>query len=376
MDAGAKKDTAEGITIESQGSDELVFTSKEPVSIAYETLTASWVAKNLGREGEPDIILTKKTVPAPAITGIALQDFGLQPKAGGVLFVPLVSEKYLGLYPASIPFAEPSARAIGQVFTDCGAEVLVQTTDPLTTPLTSSGIDKILDHVRQKLSSRQYSSVIFYYVGHAYTAKADSILLILGDYDEKAAPKGIYALADLYKKIETFHVPFSLLIDGCFTNEGFDELKQALHLTANLDYMSPDDNAYEAISRYAEAQANFPRHSLATQNFPELKDIDAVVRFMEFDYLLTGNPVLFAAKPGELAYPRSNPASLTGNRMAPLAWKASRMLEVDISDLRPVSLGAFLESMVDFRGSGEISARGTCSWSNFDSLQAIPFISN
>jgi hypothetical protein len=87
-------------------------------------------------------------------------------------------------------------------------------------------------------------------------------------------------------------------------------------------------------------------------------------------YLHRRNLVILAAKPGTFAQPWPDP-DLDWSQVGPLSARTTNCLRASAWDQDPPTLGEVLSNVTDYKGTGEISPKGSISWSDFDSVKKL-----
>lgn len=382
-----------GFTGEVGDDHSVVFRSKEPQVVAYETSEVRLIAGNFS-DGQSRLELKRRpggpgprALPSPA-------DFGGVTLGKDVQIAAFASSTYVNAAFGDLPEAVSSANLVGELFRELGARQLdtgLMLRGRLTTEAFAAARARLLEQVR----ASSPAAVVFYYAGHAVAGEGGSQYLVMGDYKgtlaedlaqsspfvppaDESSPlagsnledlmkvvaaasqelatsvPGLVAVADLHREFSAAGVPFALVIDGCYEAEAMDELRQQLSLTAWGDHfgeqhqLGADTRAYqEALRAYGEAP-----------------------------YLRGSNPVIFSARPGTLAVPVRHPAfeSDLVPKVAPLAAKFLGTYLNALESQESLSLGLWLRRITDFAGTGELSVRGSISWSDFDALRQLPLL--
>jgi hypothetical protein len=85
-------------------------------------------------------------------------------------------------------------------------------------------------------------------------------------------------------------------------------------------------------------------------------------------YLHTQNPVILAAKPGTFARPWPDP-DLDWSEVGPLSARITNYVRASVWDQDPPTSGEVLSNVTDYKGTAEISPKGSISWSGFDAMK-------
>jgi hypothetical protein len=83
---------------------------------------------------------------------------------------------------------------------------------------------------------------------------------------------------------------------------------------------------------------------------------------------LSANPVILAAKPGTFAQPWPDP-DLDWSQVGPLSARITNYVRASVWDEQPPTLGEVLSNVTDYKGTGEISPKGSISWSDFEPIK-------
>jgi hypothetical protein len=232
--------------------------------------------------------------------------------------------------------------------------------------------------------------VIVYYVGHTFALPGADVTLLMGDAAERPktprrdAPtlganvggqiaalsdfahqleaavtqptEGLLHLARVYETLERTRVPFALLVDGCLESDRVSRFREDMGLvlgpggTNRLVYVGSAETATSELPAFADVLRHFAD---------------------EQPYLHGTNPVVLAAKPGTLAESRPDPRWAWGESVGPLAARLGRYVRTSRLDPDPPSLGEVVWQSAEYRGLGEISPRGSISWSDFSRWRGL-----
>lgn len=147
-------------------------------------------------------------------------------------------------------------------------------------------------------------------------------------------------------------IRFALIIDGCLRNDEFEQFRTGLGLSSDSEtrtffYTGPDGRLLSSLAAFDRRLRHFAD---------------------DLPYLYTGNPVTLAAKPGMFAQPWSDP-DLDWGEIGPLSARITNYVRASVWDQEPPTLGEVLSNVTDYKGSGEISPKGSISWSDFDPIK-------
>jgi hypothetical protein len=361
----------------------LVFRSKSPSVVAYETLSVGIVADSLG-SGEPRVVLTETV--AENISGPA------KPRASPTttVFAGVASTRNPLL--GDLPAAQNSLTLMEEAMAEAGVEERVTwASDGLLDKDTLFGW---LRGVAERTEKAAAEAVVVYWVGHSVSLSNGQLYLVMGDYQgdlqedvgsverrdmlseegqplsgtniddlvgvlqavEDLAPDevpGLVPLVEVHSFLAESEVPFVILVDGCYPAERMDELREELYLTEWGDYFGP--NLSPDMGRYSKALGIFGKRP----------------------YLTSPDPVVLAAKPGTLAPIRRHPwnewdfATGVGPLASRVAWNIRRSRGYS----EGLSWGQLLSLIADQkRGLGELSVRGSITWSDFSVFDALQLL--
>jgi hypothetical protein len=167
-------------------------------------------------------------------------------------------------------------------------------------------------------------------------------------------PPGYMPLRVLYSELDKIGIPFAVLVDGCLRNDEFEQFRNSIGLTSDSEtrtffYTGPDGKLLSSLDAFDQKLRHF------ADSLP---------------YLHSGNPVILAAKPGTFAQPWPDP-DLDWSQVGPLSARITNYVRSSVWDQDPPTLGDVLSNVTDYKGTGEISPKGSISWSDFDSLKRI-----
>jgi len=159
-------------------------------------------------------------------------------------------------------------------------------------------------------------------------------------------------LRSLYAELDKTGIPFALIVDGCMRNDEFEQFRSGLRLVSDSGtrtgfYTGPDGKLLSSLDAFDQKLRHF------ADGFP---------------YLHTENPVILAAKPGTFAQPWPDP-DLDWGEVGPLSARITNYVRASVWDREPPTLGEVLSNVTDYKGTGEISPKGSISWSDFNAVR-------
>jgi hypothetical protein len=385
----ASKDDHLRISADRASAGELSVEIRDPVIFAFEISEASFITSHLGVE--PSDVQFRPVRPA---------DLPPESRASKSTRVPwILSTIASGHYPALQTLRQDWNAASASLMQKTLGEYAPIKVDTLAAteekPLSELAIKTFMADLSKDTRDNGHPLVIGYYVGHVVTWPSGDIALILGNAASiprfppavsKAAtdeglgknignlarladalsanveklPEGFLPLRELYSGFEQLGVRFALIIDGCLRMDEFERSREALHIVLDRSgtsffYVGPDGEQTSALSQLGTLLTH------VADNQP---------------FLHTANPVVLAAKPGTYAFAAANP-DLTWGEVGPMAARITNFFRASRFDADRPTLADLIERVVDFRGTGEISPKGSISWSDFSrfrtSAQAIPY---
>jgi hypothetical protein len=161
-------------------------------------------------------------------------------------------------------------------------------------------------------------------------------------------------LRDFYAEFDKIGIPFVLLVDGCLRNDEFEQFRNSIGLTTDSEtrtffYTGPDGKLLSSLDAFDQRLRHF------ADSLP---------------YLHSRNLVILAAKPGTFAQPWPDP-DLDWSQVGPLSARITNYVRASVWDQDPPTLGEVLSNVTDYKGAGEISPKGSISWSDFDSVKKL-----
>lgn len=376
----------------------VTFEGGNPMAIAYETMTVEYVATTLSA-GKPDEVELRNALAVNATASeldVSAYDFVVG--APDVRYVTLGNSRYQNEDFANLRAVEPSMQVVERVFKKVGAKPLLTTQFPDV--LNESTIDEALSQIIGELRTTTPPLFVLYYVGHAVASRGGALHVVTGDYngnlqedlgedlmvgllgtqldeptspvkgthtsdlldvltaiqtEAPSAPKGLYPVSMIAKRLEDTGIPFVILVDACFEHAQLERLRSTLNLTQSGDYYGPGAHGGPAEER---------RYS------------SAVRQFGAAPYLRSANVVIFSATPGTVARVVPDPRPTWGSiqHVGPLALRIHRQFETAVAQTESLTWGDFVQSMVDVKTLGELRVRGTVSWSDFSVVSRIPML--
>ena len=251
-------------------------------------------------------------------------------------------------------------------------------------PLTSGELNQFVERLMSTAQKARSNFVIVYFIGHTLSWPNGDIAIVLGDAVEipktqreytndaiaarvgenvgslfkladalnanfETLPTGYMPLRELYSDLERAKVPFALLVDGCFRNDEFEQFRNGLGLSSDAEtrtffYTGPDGKLFTSLDAFDNRLRHF------ADSLP---------------YLHAKNPVILAAKPGTFAQPWVDP-DLDWSEVGPLSARITNYVRASLWDREAPTLGDVLSNVTEYKGTGEISPKGSVSWSDFD----------
>jgi hypothetical protein len=167
-------------------------------------------------------------------------------------------------------------------------------------------------------------------------------------------PPGYLPLREVYAELEKTRLPFLLAIDGCLRNDDFEKFRASVGIIG-------DQNSGSFFFVNANQQLS-----------SSLSEFDVHLRHFAdgLPYLHSENPVILAAKPGTFALPGNNPDT-SWTAVGPLAWRMTQYVRSSLLDASPPSLADVFPNITDYAGTGEITPKGSISWSDFTLFRRV-----
>jgi hypothetical protein len=365
------------------GQGELSIQVEQPVVFAFEASSARYITQHLA-PGPDDVSLTpvKSSEIKPAGKS------ALDPSVPWTL-ATISSGYYQNLRTSNQPWNSRSADVIEGALGLFLPQSTLRLRATLDHPVTSDVLKQFiasLDAAAQKAHSQ---FVVVYFIGHTLSWPNGDIALVLGEAGEIPEPKrqytndaiservganvgslfrladalnanletlpaGFMPLRDLYAELETAKIPFALIVDGCLRNDEFEQFRDGLGLTSDSStrtffYTGPDGKLLTSLDAFDGRLRHF------ADSLP---------------YLHNQNPVILAAKPGTFAQPWPDP-DLDWSEVGPLSARITNYVRASVWDQDPPTLGEVLSNVTDYKGTGEISPKGSISWSDFDPVKKV-----
>jgi hypothetical protein len=352
------------VEVELQGSQDkdgaVLVKLTTPTVFAFEAAAASYVNRSLATTPQ-DVKLVPLRVPEPA-PGQQQEPLGrrdIWPTPRPPWALAAVSSGY---YPSAQLLTQPwqpgSSGLTISSLSVYGPDVTERWDASNSRPLTAEALLNFAQEFGQKAKTNNNRFIVFYYIGHTYPLESGEIGLVMGTYDPRNYRGGdatqVLPLGRLYEQLAAAGLPFAMLIDGCYESGEFQRYVTSLGFTAdpndsNMDYVGDADVITHELGDFARGLRDF------TASLPYMRDV---------------NPVILAAKPGRVASEQQHPLWEL-ERVGPLARKLAWWMELDRSKDFPLSLGELLRRTVDYNQTGEISAAGTISWSDFTRFRHV-----
>jgi hypothetical protein len=380
MDAAVKS----GAKLNQDGS--LVFKSKAPSVIAFQSQSVRIISDEMSA-GQGRVKLDDAIAFAPD----PLPDAAPSPTR--TLFAGVASSKYLHAKMGDLPAAGNSVSLAASSMKEAG--VAQQMILAQKEALKGEALLAWVADVTARSKEMDAGALVFYWVGHSISLPNGQLYLVMGTYrgdlkedvgtserrDRLSDPnqplsgtniddlvaamqaiedtvtedvRGLVPLVTVCDLLEEARTPFIILVDGCFPADGIDELRDELYLTEWGDYFGP--NLAPDMSRYSKAIGIYGKRP----------------------HLTSPNPVILAAVPGSTARVQPHPWSEWdfGPGVAPLASRIAWNVRRFRGSGEALSWGDLLSLLADQRrGIGELSVRGTITWSDFSEFKKMPLLS-
>lgn len=371
---------------ELQRDGSLKFESKSPVVLAYETMDIEFFSGT----ASPSPNQVKFTQHVPKETEVSLRAVPATPGQATVLFATAGNSSYENRAVGSLPMVAPSLDLVATRLRAMGASAA---SDPLMDG-SCAQLSAHLKGVVQHAKIMKPDLLVYYFVGHAVSRKGGQQCLLLNDYSgdlneavrddlspginrqlleqptnpasagnlgsllkamnaiqsHSSVPEaGFFPVAEIYRELSLAGVPFAIVVDGCYPNSQFEDLKRDLQLTTAGDHVGPTagEGALLAFSK-------------------RLREFAAAT------HLRSTNVVLFAALPGTLARAVPDPRGVLlpnrpdTERVGPLAARLERSLGPGVK-----TWGDVLRRMCDVQRLGQVDTSGTASFSDFAGVNRL-----
>lgn len=365
------------------GEGEITIEVTQPVVFAFEASSARYITNHLG-SGPDDVSLTPirpSDVKPPANTAAT----SVEPWT----LASISSGYYQHIRTSDQPWNARSADAEESAFRLFNPQTTLRARATLGNPLTSSALNDFVAQIGEAAKRTHSQFILVYYIGHSLSWPNGDIALVLGEAEQipqptreytneaiservgekvgslfqfaddlnanvEKLPPGYMPLRDLYSELDKIGIPFALLVDGCLRNDEFEQFRNSIGLTSDNEtrtffYTGPDGKLLTSLDSFDQKLRHF------ADGLP---------------YLHGRNPVIFAAKPGTFAQPWPDP-DLDWSQAGPLAARITNYVRASVWDEDPPTLGEVLSNVTDYKGTGEISPKGSISWSDFGFLKKI-----
>jgi hypothetical protein len=365
------------------GEGEITVEVAQPVVFAFEASSARYITNHLG-SGPDDVSLTpvkpSDVKPRQNTAAVSAEPWTL---------VSISSGYYQNIRTSDQPWNSRSADAVESGFGLFNPQSTMRFRATPDHPLTSGALNDFVSQVGGAAKQAHSQFILVYYIGHSLSWPNGDIALVLGEAEQIPEPKreytneaiservgekagALFQLADalnanleklppgymplrvLYSELDKIGVPFALLVDGCLRNDEFEQFRNSIGLTSDSEtrtffYTGPDGKLLSSLDAFDQKLRHF------ADSLP---------------YLHSGNPVILAAKPGTFAQPWPDP-DLDWSQVGPLSARMTNYVRSSVWDQDPPTLGDVLSNVTDYKGTGEISPKGSISWSDFDYLKKI-----
>jgi hypothetical protein len=365
---------------------EIKLTLSAPVVFAFEVSAASYITTNLGvgpsdvnfrRIGPDDI---SKLPASPSASHHEVVPWTLATVSSG--YYPALQTLTQSWNASSADLVENAL----SYYHPAGSLRLRATQD---TPVTEKSIDAFISTIANTAARSGSHVLVFYYIGHTVSWPNGDVALVLGDAtaiprlersgsntgaakqfgeqignlarladtlqaNSEKLPPGYLPLREVYASLEKTNSPFLLAIDGCLRNDDFEKFRESLGIVSNANagsffFVGADQQLLSNVSEFDSHLRHF------ADGLP---------------YLHSTNPVILAAKPGTFAIPAANPA-LAWEPAGPLAWRIAHYVRSSLFDASPPTLADVFFNISDYKGTGEVSPKGSISWSDFSEFQKL-----
>lgn len=362
------------------GEGEISIEVGQPVVFAFEASSARYITNHLGA-GPDDVSLTPikpSDVKPPAKTAVN--------SPVPWTLATISSGYYEHLRTSDQPWNSRSADAVESAFQLFRPQSIMRARAIPESPLTSSALDGFVAKLGAAAKQAHSQFIVVYYIGHSLSWPNGDVAVVLGEAEPIPEPKreytneaiservgtnvgalfqladtlnanleklppGYMPLRDFYAGLDKIGIPFALLVDGCLRNEEFEQFRNSLGLTTDTEtrtffYTGPDGKMLSSLDAFDQKLRHF------ADGLP---------------YLHTANPVILAAKPGTFAQPWPDP-DLDWSQVGPLSARITNYVRASVWDEQPPTLGEVLSNVTDYKGTGEISPKGSISWSDFEPI--------
>lgn len=368
------------------GQGILRVTVDQSVVFAFEASSATYLTQHLG--ATPDDVNLTPVSPA-SLYPKDTQGNTARPNVVPWTLATVASGYYENLRTLNQSWNAESADLIEDALRPFQPSTSLQLRATEEKPITEADLTSFIVSVREKAKASNSRFILFYYIGHTLSWPNRDIALILGDaksipdttragsnraihrqlgdkvgslFDLADAlqanleqlPRGFMPLREVYAEMDKAGIPFAILVDGCLRNDEFEKLRSELGIigdsqTRTFFYVGPDDRLLSSVDEFDDALRHF------ADTLP---------------YLHSSNPVIMAAKPGTFAQPWTDPR-LSWTPAGPLAARLYHYIRASVFDVEQPSLGEALSNVTEYKGTGEISPKGSVSWSDFGEIKDI-----
>lgn len=334
--------------------------------VAYEVASVDFVADTLGSEAKVRLSPVDggqaDESPATAVHGLGRFEFAV-----------LAGSRYR--LNGSLP-GQHDAAFVSETLRSAGGEPILELAPE---ELTAAAFRDALELIAGKAREARPPLLVVYYFGHAMPLGSGQQVLVMSDYagdlkrdapsigrvmhdaesathpmqgsnledllrvaqavEGEVAPEipGLVTVAESHRILSAAGVPFVLLIDGCYEDKDFDEIRELLRLTEIGDYYGDGDGAMAEREFHAK-----------------------ILRYGELPLLRGADPVVLAVRPGVAAQLVPDPRY--GWSLPPRVGPLARRLYLGVE--RATSWPGLLRGMIDIRPTGEVRIDGTISWSD------------
>ena len=381
--AAGSKDSRLHVSADRASEGELRIEVSDPVIFAFEASSATFITNHLGVE--PSDVQLRPVRPSRLTAAAVAQSSPPLPWS----LATISSGYYPSLQTLTQKWNASSARLVRDTLAEYSPARASSLAATEAAPLSESTISTFIADLNSRAHEIHSRFIVVYYVGHAITWPSGEITLVLGDAKEiqhfsqrpekealdqsfgrnigdlarlgdalsanlEELPPGFLPLRTLYSELEKADLPFALIVDGCLPMDEFERSREALGIMADRSRQSfffarPDLDINESFSQLGSLM----RHVMDAQPF-----------------LHSSNPVILAAKPGTLAFSSPNP-DLVWDSVGPMAARLAHLFRASHFEADRPGLSSLVERVVDFRGTGEISPKGSISWSDFSQFRAV-----
>lgn len=365
------------------GEGEITIEVAQSVIFAFEASSARYITNHLGN-GPDDVSLApirpSEVKGPPSTSAVPASPWTLATISSGY---------YPNLRTSNQPWNSRSADVFESALTLFSPQSTLQARARPDNPLTSSILNDFVTKIGATAKQAHSRFILVYYIGHSLSWPNGDIALVLGEaqqipeprreYTSEAVservgakvgalfrladalnanleklPAGYVPLRELYSELEKIGIPFAVLVDGCLRNDEFEQFRNSIGLTSDTEtrtffYTGPDGKLLSSLDAF----------DLRLRHFADA-----------LPYLHSENLVILAAKPGTFAQPWPDP-DLDWSQVGPLSARTTNYVRASVWDQDPPTLGEVLSNVTEYKGTGEISPKGSISWSNFDAAKKV-----